>query len=77
MAKQFDIIEELVTANRILANENIVNSFGHISVRHPEATRTAICCPAPGRRSASRPPTSWSSRSRAIRSIAKDRRTLS
>jgi HCOMODA/2-hydroxy-3-carboxy-muconic semialdehyde decarboxylase len=32
----FDIIEELVTANRILANENIVDSFGHISVRHPE-----------------------------------------
>jgi HCOMODA/2-hydroxy-3-carboxy-muconic semialdehyde decarboxylase len=30
-----DIIEELVTANRILANENIVDSFGHISVRHP------------------------------------------
>ena len=31
----FDIIEELVTANRILANENIVDSFGHISMRHP------------------------------------------
>ena len=30
-----DIIEELVTANRILAAENIVDSFGHISVRHP------------------------------------------
>jgi HCOMODA/2-hydroxy-3-carboxy-muconic semialdehyde decarboxylase len=33
---QFDIIEELVTANRILANEGIVDSFGHVSVRHPE-----------------------------------------
>ena len=31
-----NIIEELVTANRILATENIVDSFGHISVRHPE-----------------------------------------
>ncbi len=30
------IIEELVTANRILARENIVNSFGHISSRHPD-----------------------------------------
>jgi HCOMODA/2-hydroxy-3-carboxy-muconic semialdehyde decarboxylase len=29
-------VEELVTANRILAHENIVDSFGHISVRHPE-----------------------------------------
>ena len=32
----FNIVEELVTANRILATENIVDSFGHISVRHPE-----------------------------------------
>src|SRR5215510_11998713 len=30
------IIEELVTANRILAREGIVDSFGHISVRHPD-----------------------------------------
>ena len=30
------LIEELVTANRILARENIVDSFGHISVRHPD-----------------------------------------
>jgi HCOMODA/2-hydroxy-3-carboxy-muconic semialdehyde decarboxylase len=29
-------INELVTANRILAHEGIVDSFGHISVRHPE-----------------------------------------
>jgi HCOMODA/2-hydroxy-3-carboxy-muconic semialdehyde decarboxylase len=29
-------IDELVTANRILANEGIVDSFGHISVRHPD-----------------------------------------
>jgi HCOMODA/2-hydroxy-3-carboxy-muconic semialdehyde decarboxylase len=36
MAKKFDIIDELVTANRILANEGIVDSFGHISVRHPQ-----------------------------------------
>ena len=35
MAKQFDIVDELVTANRILAKEGIVDSFGHVSVRHP------------------------------------------
>ena len=36
MAKKFDIIDEIVTANRILAHEGIVDSFGHISVRHPK-----------------------------------------
>lgn len=36
MAKSDIIIEELVTANRILANEGIVDSFGHVSVRHPK-----------------------------------------
>jgi HCOMODA/2-hydroxy-3-carboxy-muconic semialdehyde decarboxylase len=36
MAKLDVIIEELVTANRILATEGIVDSFGHVSVRHPE-----------------------------------------
>ncbi|HVG50585.1 MAG TPA: class II aldolase/adducin family protein [Xanthobacteraceae bacterium] len=30
------VIDELVTANRILAREEVVDSFGHISVRHPE-----------------------------------------
>jgi ribulose-5-phosphate 4-epimerase/fuculose-1-phosphate aldolase len=30
------IIEELVTANRILAREGVVDSFGHISARHPD-----------------------------------------
>jgi ribulose-5-phosphate 4-epimerase/fuculose-1-phosphate aldolase len=29
-------LEELVTANRILAREGIVDSFGHVSIRHPE-----------------------------------------
>lgn len=29
------LLEELVTANRILAREGIVDSFGHISARHP------------------------------------------
>ena len=30
------LLNELVIANHILANENVVDSFGHISVRHPE-----------------------------------------
>lgn len=28
--------EELVTANRILARERVVDAFGHVSVRHPD-----------------------------------------
>jgi HCOMODA/2-hydroxy-3-carboxy-muconic semialdehyde decarboxylase len=30
------LLDELVTANRILAREEVVDSFGHISARHPE-----------------------------------------
>jgi HCOMODA/2-hydroxy-3-carboxy-muconic semialdehyde decarboxylase len=36
MAKLGHVIEELVTANRILAREGVVDSFGHVSVRHPD-----------------------------------------
>jgi HCOMODA/2-hydroxy-3-carboxy-muconic semialdehyde decarboxylase len=36
MSKLEFLVEELVTANRILANEGIVDSFGHISARHPD-----------------------------------------
>jgi len=36
MAKLDSLIEELVTANRILAREGVVDSFGHISARHPD-----------------------------------------
>src|SRR3989440_3779953 len=31
-----ELKEELITANHILARERVVDSFGHISVRHPE-----------------------------------------
>jgi hypothetical protein len=27
--------QELSTANRILANEGVVDAFGHVSMRHP------------------------------------------
>ncbi|MBT5648208.1 MAG: class II aldolase/adducin family protein, partial [Rhodospirillaceae bacterium] len=31
-----DALREIVIANRILAAEDVVDAFGHISVRHPE-----------------------------------------
>lgn len=31
-----DAVDELVTANHILANQDILDAFGHISCRHPE-----------------------------------------
>jgi len=36
MAKLEKLLEEIVTANRILAREDIVDSFGHVSARHPD-----------------------------------------
>src|SRR4029450_5503087 len=36
MAQLDHLIEELVTANRILAREGVVDSFGHVSVRRPD-----------------------------------------
>jgi ribulose-5-phosphate 4-epimerase/fuculose-1-phosphate aldolase len=30
-----DLIEELALANRILANEGVLDAFGHVSMRHP------------------------------------------
>ena len=32
-----NLVTELVIANRILANEDIVDAYGHVSVRNPEA----------------------------------------
>src|SRR5919106_2869196 len=36
MSISHDLLEELVTANRILAREGVVDSFGHVSIRHPD-----------------------------------------
>src|SRR5882672_2693147 len=36
MTKLELLLEEIVTANRILAREGIVDSFGHVSARHPD-----------------------------------------
>src|SRR5438552_17737162 len=37
MAGAMNLITELVIANRILANEDVVDAYGHVSVRNPEA----------------------------------------
>ena len=31
-----ELIDELVLANRILATENVVDAYGHVTVRHPD-----------------------------------------
>ena len=36
MANRQSLIADLVTANRILANEGVVDGFGHVSLRDPE-----------------------------------------
>src|SRR6185437_15529821 len=36
MSQVDDILRDLVVANRILAHEDIVDAYGHISVRHPD-----------------------------------------
>ena len=30
------VLNELVIANRILANEGVADAYGHVSVRHPD-----------------------------------------
>ena len=30
------LIQDLVIANRILAREDVVDAYGHVSVRHPD-----------------------------------------
>jgi ribulose-5-phosphate 4-epimerase/fuculose-1-phosphate aldolase len=36
MSRLTEALDELVTANRILAREGVVDAFGHVSIRHPE-----------------------------------------
>ena len=36
MADLKELIRELAIANRILAAEDVVDAFGHVSVRHPD-----------------------------------------
>src|SRR3981081_1285614 len=36
MSKLDNLLNDLVIANRILANEDVVDAYGHVSVRHPD-----------------------------------------
>jgi ribulose-5-phosphate 4-epimerase/fuculose-1-phosphate aldolase len=36
MSNLNDALRDLVIANRILANENVVDALGHVSIRHPD-----------------------------------------
>ena len=36
MSKLENLLNDLVIANRILANEDVVDAYGHVSVRHPD-----------------------------------------
>src|SRR4051794_23299355 len=36
MSDKHPIVRDLVVANRILANETIVDAYGHVSIRHPD-----------------------------------------
>jgi len=36
MSQLDDLLRDLVIANRILSNEDVVDAYGHISVRHPD-----------------------------------------
>lgn len=45
MAELSELFEDMVTANRILAYEGVVDGYGHVSVRHPErADRFFMSC---------------------------------
>ena len=37
-------IEELVTASRILAREDVMDAFGYVSIRHPKHPDRYILC---------------------------------
>lgn len=36
MTKLESSVRQLVIANRILANEEVVDAYGHVSIRHPD-----------------------------------------
>jgi HCOMODA/2-hydroxy-3-carboxy-muconic semialdehyde decarboxylase len=45
MQELFSVMRDLVIANRVLANENVVDAFGHLSMRHPtDPDRYVMAC---------------------------------
>ncbi len=65
-------IGDLVIANRILAKEEVVDAYGHVSIRHPSKP-IITCCRARSARSSSRARTSSSSSSTARRRATRAR----
>ena len=47
-------IGDLVIANRILAQGDVVDAYGHVSIRHPQQARPLPACRARSARSSSR-----------------------
>ena len=43
-----ELLRDLVLANRILANEGVVDAFGHVSIRHPDDPNRFIIARAVG-----------------------------
>ena len=39
MSQLDDLLRDLVIANRILSKEDVVDAYGHISVRHPHNSK--------------------------------------
>ena len=48
------LINDLVIANRILANEDVVDAYGHVSVRHPDDPSKFLARAKPGQPNKSR-----------------------
>ena len=36
------LIQDLVIANRILASEEVVDAYGHVTVRHPDTPAASL-----------------------------------
>src|SRR5690349_16529016 len=78
------LVDELVTANRILANEGVVDGYGHVSVRNPanpnryflaRAGAPALVTTADPRAAAARDTWSASSTARSTRRVPMCRRS--
>ena len=66
------VIDDLVAGNRILADQGVLDGYGHVSIRHPRRPDRYSLSRSRRRRS-SPPRTSWNSTSIPIRSISSGR----
>ena len=59
--------DDLVTANRVLAHHNVVDSFGHVSMRHPaDLAWCRLQAWSPAESCASRTRARWSAPANAL-----------